>query len=218
MAGTFPSTVGDILDRGVANTATGMDWSTRVSLRELWFRDPNRDLDGAGMYQHIVEQVLGPIGGIVGSPFTAADMIAEGHWDRAAEAMTPKFLRDALKAGRYAEEGVQTLRGDPVLESLSPYEILWTAMGMQPDALRVQWDRNNAVKRYEGEILDRRSRLMTAAALALIHGDREGLANVTRRSSGSMRRNRRSRSRCARYAPVCGTGSGTRRRPKGGLR
>jgi N12 class adenine-specific DNA methylase len=175
LARVFPKTMADIIDRGAMNTVTGMDWASRVSLSQLWFRSPERDLDGAGMYQNAVEQIIGPIGGIASSPFTAADLIAEGHWERAAEAVSPKFLRDLLATGRFAAEGVQSRRGDPVLErdELGAHQLLWKALGMNPDAISVRQDANQAVKLYEKRILNRRSRLMSAYALGAIHGDDE---------------------------------------------
>jgi N12 class adenine-specific DNA methylase len=180
LAQTFPDGVSDILERGPMNVATGLDWRSRVSLNQLWYREPDRDLDGAGTYQHIVEQLLGPVGGIAGSPFTGADLIAEGHWGRAAEVMTPKFLKDALRAGRFAGEGVLSKRGDPILEQgeLGAYELVWQAMGMRPDALTLRQDATSAQKLYEGRILDRRSRLMTGYALAVIHEDAAAQARL----------------------------------------
>lgn len=176
----MPGDVADVLERGVANKVTGLDWQSRVSLNDLWFRSPDRDLDGAGTYQHIVEQLMGPLGGIASAPFTGMDHMINGDWDRAAESMSPKFLRDALRAGRYATEGVQTRRGDQVVpaEDLNTWELVWKAMGMNPDEVGVRYDANNAVKKYERRILDRRSRLMSAYAMASIEKDRDAMQNV----------------------------------------
>lgn len=180
LAQTFPAGVSDILDRGVANTLTGLDWSSRVSLRELWWRSPDRDLDGRGAYAHAVEQLLGPVGGIASAPFQAADWIAEGQWDRAAEAATPKFVRDALRAVRYADEGVLTKRGLEVVprESLSAYELLWKGLGLNPDQISVRYQGSSAVKLYEQRVIDRRQRLQSAYALASMAGDAEAMARL----------------------------------------
>lgn len=176
----LPKDVFDVVDRGVANKLTGLDWSTRVSLRELWYRSPDRDLDGAGVYQHVIEQILGPLGGIASAPFTASDLLIDGHWDRAAEVITPKFVRDALRAARYTADGVQSRRGDTIVaaEDLNTWELIWKGLGMNPDDIRIRYEGNNAVKTYEKRILDRRSRLMTAFAMATIHGDREAADRV----------------------------------------
>ncbi|MFZ1573972.1 MAG: PLxRFG domain-containing protein, partial [Chromatiaceae bacterium] len=173
LAATFPDPVAGMIDRGAVTRLSGLDFASRVSIRDLLWRAPDRDLDGKGLYQHVVEQLLGPIGGLAARPFTMADEVAEGNWARAAEAVVPKFARDLMQAGRFGVEGVTTRNGYPVMTAaeLSSYELFWKAMGMQPEALAVRWDANSATKLYEGRIVNRRKALITAAALAMIHKD-----------------------------------------------
>jgi hypothetical protein len=180
LAQTFPSGVSDIIDRGPMNVVTGLDWQSRVSLRELWFRSPDRDLGGQETYQHVLEQALGPLGGIAASPFRAYDLIQEGYWDRAAEAITPKAIRDGLRAMRFATEGVQTKQGAPIMDpdEIGPLYLALGALGMKPDALALRQDANRAVKNYEEYIKNRRSRLMSAYAMSIATGDAEGRAAV----------------------------------------
>jgi hypothetical protein len=175
---TFPRTVAEIIDRGAVNRLTGLDFASRVSLADLIWRSPDRDLDGAGMYQYVVEQLLGPVGGIVSRPFTLYDHLREGEWARAAEAASPKFMKDLLQAGRFAGEGVLSRKGDEILprEELSSWELLWKAMGLQPDALQDRYERNASVKLYERRIIERRRVLLTGAALAMMERDMEALA------------------------------------------
>jgi hypothetical protein len=129
------------------------------------------------MFQHIVEQMLGPIGGIAARPFSMLDEVREGHWSRAAEAVVPKFARDLIQAGRFGAEGVLSRRGDPIMAEgeLSSWELFAKGMGFTPDDLRVQYDQNAAVKLYEGRIEERRRTLIMAAALAMMAGDPVGL-------------------------------------------
>jgi hypothetical protein len=181
LARTLPGPLATAIDRGAVNALTGLDVSSRVGLSSLVFREPERDLDGAGMYQYLVEQLLGPLGGIASSPFTAYDQLREGHVHRALEAMSPKFARDGLKAMRYASEGALTRRGDPVLgadDALNPWNVVWQALGFAPDKLNAAWDTTNMLKLYEGRIVDRRTALQTALALATIDGDSAGQAAV----------------------------------------
>jgi N12 class adenine-specific DNA methylase len=180
LAETFPDSIATALDRGAVTAATGLDWSSRVGMQTLVWRAPDRDLDGEASYFYVVEQLLGPLGGIFASPWEAADLVAEGQWQRAAETLAPKALKDVLRAGRFATEGVVSMKGAPIVErdELNAYQIAWKAMGMNPDAVAVRQDANAAVKLYEGRILDRRSRLMTAYAMAVIHQDADGQANL----------------------------------------
>lgn len=180
LARIFPKDVADILDRGVANKVTGLDWAARVGMDGLWWRDPANDLDGRGAFAEIEKQVLGPLVSIAGSPFTAYDYINRGDWQRAAETVAPKFLRDMLQAGRYASEGVLTTKGAPIIEDggLNAYQLIWKALGLNPDELAVRREANAAVKLYEGRILDRRQTLMTAYAMATFHQDADAQAGV----------------------------------------
>jgi hypothetical protein len=174
---TFPRDVADIIDRGAVNKLTGMDFSSRVSLSDLIYRSPDRDLDGAGMFQHVTEQLLGPVGGIAARPFTMYDELAEGRWGRAAEAAAPKFLKDLGQMGRFTAEGVLTRKGDAIMApgELSSYELFGKGLGFTPDDLRVKYERNNAIKVYEGRIEGRRGTLILAAALAIMERDPEAL-------------------------------------------
>jgi N12 class adenine-specific DNA methylase len=178
LAATFPEGVSDVLDRGAVNTLTGLDFSSRVSIGDLIWRAPDRDLDGAGMFQHVVEQMLGPVGGLAARPFTMYDELREGRWVRAAEAASPKFLRDLVQSGRFAEEGVLTRKGAEILApgELSSFELFAKAMGMNPDDLAVRYQQNSAIKLYEQRITDRRRVLVAAAAMAIMAKDTQGQA------------------------------------------
>lgn len=178
LAATFPEGVSDVLDRGAVNTVTGLDFSSRVSIGDLIWRAPDRDLDGAGMFQHVVEQMLGPVGGLAARPFTMYDELREGRWVRAAEAASPKFLRDLVQSGRFAEEGVLTRKGAEILApgELSSYELFAKALGMNPDDLAVRYQQNSAIKLYEQRITDRRRVLVAAAAMAIMAKDTQGQA------------------------------------------
>jgi hypothetical protein len=181
LARNLPGPVAVAVDRGPVNALTGLDIGSRVGLDSLVYREPNRDLDGRGMFQHVVEQVMGPMGSVAAAPFTAYDQLSDGHVHRAMETLTPKFVRDGLKTLRYATEGVQTRRGDPVLpdgDAMNPWNLLWVSMGFQPDKVRAAWESTNMLKEYEGRIVDRRRMLQTALAVSIIEGDADARARV----------------------------------------
>ncbi|WP_295442023.1 PLxRFG domain-containing protein [uncultured Thiodictyon sp.] len=181
LSANLPGFLAKTVDRGVVNAATGLDLSGRVGLDSLLFRAPNRDENGAKTHDYIVEQILGPLGGIGAAPFKAYDDLVEGHPHRALEAMSPKFLKDILKAERYTREGVLNRRGDPVMgpdEQLNAWELVWQGLGMSPDKVGAAFDTANMLKLYEGRIVRRRTELQTAFALAAKDGDREAEARL----------------------------------------
>lgn len=168
-----PAAAGVLL-RGPVNAATGADIATRVSLSELWFRDADRELEGRGLYYHLLEQAAGPMGGVLKNALVGKQMIDEGHLWRGVEATLPKGLKDVLKAGRYSTEGVNTLRGDPLIEDLGVWQTLMQLTGFTPAQVADRYDRNRALKNYEKHILDRRQHLLDAFAMANRLGDDDG--------------------------------------------
>lgn len=168
----------DLLLHGPADKLTGANISGRVGLDSLWIRDADRELDGRGMFNNLLEQAAGPMGGVLKNVLVGKQQVDEGHIMRGVETMLPKGLKDMIKAGRYATQGVNTLRGDPVVEDLSPWEILLQANGFAPEKVSRQYETTRALKNYEQHILDRRKSLVNAFAMALRNGDAGDRASV----------------------------------------
>lgn len=168
----------DLLLHGPADKLTGANISGRVGLDSLWIRDACRELDGRGMFNNLLEQAAGPMGGVLKNVLVGKQQVDEGHIMRGIETMLPKGLKDVIKAGRYATQGVNTLRGDPVVADLSPWEILLQANGFAPEKVSRQYETTRALKNYEQHILDRRKSLVNAFAMALRNGDAGDRASV----------------------------------------
>lgn len=168
----------DLLLHGPADKLTGANISGRVGLDSLWIRDADRELDGRGMFNNLLEQAAGPMGGVLKNVLVGKQQVDEGHIMRGVETMLPKGLKDMIKAGRYATQGVNTLRGDPVVADLSPWEILLQANGFAPEKVSRQYETTRALKNYEQHILDRRKSLVNAFAMALRNGDASDRASV----------------------------------------
>jgi len=164
-------TGGRAITHGLLNVATGGDIHSRVSLDSLWFRSPDRDLEGRDLSAYWLETIAGPGFGIVANGAIGASMINDGEVERGIEKMVPKVFRDALRAIRYASEGVNTYRGDPLVDDISGWETALQSMGITPDRVSHRYDRNSSLRLYESRILDRRRRLLNAAALAKMAGD-----------------------------------------------
>lgn len=135
------------------------------------------------MFYHLLEQAAGPMGGILKNALVGKQQIDEGHLWRGVETMLPKALKDGMKSARYAVEGVNNLRGDPLVQDLSLWQTLLQLSGFTPDQVARQYDANRAIKGYEQAIkgyeqaiLDRRQHLIGAYYLAYRLGDADGLA------------------------------------------
>lgn len=149
----------------------GAQVGTRVSLSDLWFQNADKELEGKDQYYAYLEALAGPLGGMAKNFFVGSKMVGDGNVERGIETMMPKFAKDAMKATRFAYDGANTLRGDPILPDVTGPEAFIQSIGFQPTRLFEQQQTNNALKNYEQEILDRRQTLMNAYAMAVRSGD-----------------------------------------------
>lgn len=171
--------VARIIANGPADYFTGASFSTRVGLDDLWFREPNRELEGKAMANYLLEQAAGPLfGGMLVNTLRGMQLVGEGHTWRGVETMMPKAIKDGMKAMRYGTEGVQTLRGDPVIEDLNVGQALLQLAGFAPSELNDRYDGINASRNFEQKIMDRRSSLLNAYAMAWRAGDADTAQKV----------------------------------------
>lgn len=189
LADMLGPTSGALVSRGAANAITGADIAGRVGLSDLWVRDADRELEGRGLYYHLLEQAAGPMGGVLKNVLVGKSLIDEGHTWRGVETMLPKGLKDVMKAGRYATQGVNTLRGDPLVDDAGLWATLLQANGFTPAEVSEQYERNRALKNYEQHIVDRRQHLMNGFALALRTGDAGSRQAVLQRIQNFNRAN-----------------------------
>jgi hypothetical protein len=90
--------------------------------------------------------------------------------------MLPTFAKNAVKAARFASQGVNTLRGDPIVSDVTAPQAVIQAIGFQPTKVADQQRINNALFNYQKFIQDRRQQLMNAFAMAQQAGDDDGRA------------------------------------------
>lgn len=127
---------------------------------------------------NILYNMLGPAGGIVDGLFRGFEYMRQGDVYRGIESMTPAFLRNPLKAGRFATEGALTARGDPLVEDISTIETLFQTIGIAPQRLIDQYAINKGVKDIEQAIVQRRKALIDRYAYELRTGDRAGQQDI----------------------------------------
>lgn len=157
----------ELLAKGAVNKAAGIDLSSRVSLANLWWHEDYREREGRSAGEALVVQAAGPVfSAMIDILYTGPRLWEQDQRVRALEKMSPKFVRDVVRAGRFQEVGVTTLRGDPLLDDLSPAEIAGQMAGFTPARLAERYEQNSALKKLEQRILDRRRDLLDAYALA----------------------------------------------------
>jgi N12 class adenine-specific DNA methylase len=169
---------GRIVTEGVVNELTGANIAGRVGLSDMWVREPNRELEGRDSFAYYLEQLAGPVFGMGKNLFVGKQLMDEGHLMRGWETILPKAFRDGLKAFRFGTEGVNTLRGDPVIEGVSPWQLATQASGFSLAEASAQYEANNAAMKFETHVIGRRQALMDAYAMALRMNDLQAHAKV----------------------------------------
>ncbi|QRE00660.1 hypothetical protein [Pseudomonas phage Itty13] len=172
-----PTAAGFLLN-GVPGHALGISISERVGMPDLWFRSPDRQLEGEDEFNYWQTQLLGAVPGIAQNMWRGWNQMLDGHVFRGVETMSPKFIKDMMRAGRFATEGAQTLRGDALVDRFKPNEIAAQLLGFTPAVLAEQYERNSALKNAEKRIMDERRRLMDRYATAYKLKDREEMQAI----------------------------------------
>jgi len=126
------------------------------------------------------ETMLNALGEAAGAGFGIVTGVARGYEKmkkgdiyEGIEAMTPAFIRNPMKAGRYATEGALTARGDPIIEDITTGEVIGQMFGFSPQRLSSQYKINNQIKDIEQAVLKRRNSLMDSYARAVREKDRD---------------------------------------------
>ena len=167
---TFGKNLGMFLTRGAGNAA-GVDLHSRVSLDDMWFRDTRKNADMAEAWQERLISLLGPTAGLTVNVARAVDLYNQGHADRALEAVSPGFIKQPLIAARYAREGVNTLKGDSLVQDVGPMDLLMQSMGFRPALIAEIQYRNITKKGQEQEIVKLRGNLLNLFGISFMAND-----------------------------------------------
>ena len=167
---TFGKNVGTMLTRGIGNAA-GIDLAGRLKLDDMWLRDSRKNQDEVEALQSFLVDLLGPTVGLAVNAAQAVKLYNEGHADRALETIAPAFIKQPLVAARYANEGVNTLRGDPLMEEVGPFYLFMQSLGLRSAELAEIQFYNITIKGQEQAILKERQNLLNLYALAFMAND-----------------------------------------------
>ena len=123
-------------------------------------------------------QAFGPAGSIAVNSGRAAELFRDGEVVRGLETIGPSFYRNFSKGIRYLTEGATTIKGDPIMEDIGVYNSLTQMIGFSPADLSSQYERTQAAKGFEREILERRQKLLNRYDMANTAGDTDLMAEV----------------------------------------
>lgn len=163
--------VAGLVLNGVPGHLTGLDLTSRIGMPELWFRSPDRQMEGDDLYNYWAQQFLGAVPGMAQSVFRGIDIAAGGDPWRGAETAAPKFIRDLMRGVRYSQDGVTTLSGNPILEALPAPAALAQAIGFTPAAVAEAYERNSWMRNENAQIQDERASVLNAIWRAVSSGE-----------------------------------------------
>jgi hypothetical protein len=171
--------------KGAVDGGLGLTLSDRVSLGNLWWRDPGYNETGREKWQHIFMELMGPVPSTAIEITTNLEGVVSGEElrrQRAIEAMVPKAVKDVLRTYRYATEGALTrhVPADVLLEKedFNVLELTYQLVGFVPAELSRQYDQNAAINRAKDALQKRHDSLINRYMLAQFENDKKEMAEA----------------------------------------
>jgi len=164
-----------VLLKGVPGSLAGVDLSERIGMPNLWFRSPDRELEGEDAYYYWMDQIAGAGFAIPKAMFSGLKMMHQGHIERGVETMLPNLAKSPVRAFRYAMQGKETNLNGDLLTDIGPGDTIARALGFTPLQLADQYDENGSLKSANAKVLKRRQQIINNYAFATEQRDREGM-------------------------------------------
>lgn len=162
----------ELFYKGLLNYATNLEIANRVGVaNDLLFRDDPKGVAENGYVLTAMKQAFGPAGSFAASVGNGAKLMSEGEVYRGVEAMLPTFMKNGFKAWRYASEGVTNLKGDPIIDDISAYNVAMQVIGFSPANLSNVYEEIGMKKDFERKVMAQRASLLNKYDMARRAGD-----------------------------------------------
>jgi hypothetical protein len=162
---------------GAINALTGLEIAGRIGLSDLLFRDANTRPSDSVLLS-LMETMGGPVVGSGMRIERGIKLIADGNVERGIEQTMPSAIGNMFKSVRYATEGANTLRGDPILGEVGPWNVGAQFFGFAPAEYTRQLEINSNLKSYDRDTLERRTKLLRKYYVAMRNGDSSEASDV----------------------------------------
>ena len=161
---------GELAYKGLLNYTTGLEIASRMGLSDLIMRDVINENEKT-LPVRLLEAFGGPVYGTFTKFERGVDQLKDGHYYRGIETMMPSALANGLRSFRFATEGANTLRGDPIVGDISPFGIGAQLLGFAPADYTRQLEINSVVKGIDKAVTDEKTKLLKRYYLATRMGD-----------------------------------------------
>lgn len=162
--------MGEGMFNGALNYLTGTAVANRIGLTDLLLHSTGyRDQDNAVL--SFLQLAGGPVYGVADRLVRGGKMIMDGEVQRGMEQVMPAAFGNVAKGYRFATEGANTLRGDPIVGEIGPMHSLAQAFGFAPAEYSRQLEINASLKNVERRVLEDRTNLLRKYYIAMRSGD-----------------------------------------------
>ena len=175
----------DIIAKGPISYLTGADFSERVSMNGLIFREVGRlgakqaeEQEQKEATLQWIADITGPLGGLAINFSKGLGAMSNGNVYQGIEMMIPLAVANAMKGFRYYTEGVLTMKGDPIVEEVNTYQSFLRAIGYAPTEVARQLEENTAIRAVESQATLSRKRLLNRFALAVHQNDFDAIEDI----------------------------------------
>jgi hypothetical protein len=164
--------------KGLINYMTNLDIAARVGLSDLIFRENNMSSGSASLADTVAEMLGGPVYGIATKIQRGTNMIGDGEVLRGFETMIPTALGNLMRSVRFATEGANTLRGDPIVGDVSAGNAFAQLFGFAPADYTKQLEINARIKGIDKNVNETATKLRRQYNTAQRTYDIDGMQDV----------------------------------------
>lgn len=165
-----------VLMHGVANSLTGLNFASRVGAGNLI---PGTRIGAADSdYRRAMDEILGPVGGMVSGMVEGADALSKGDFLEAAKKGLPLAAKNAVKGWEQFEKGYATDAGGRKLVDVGSWEAFWQSVGFSSSALSQVYESDTIDRRTVAFYNDVRTQFNKEMIAAIRDGDRAAANEV----------------------------------------
>jgi hypothetical protein len=129
-----------LAEHGVLNYSTGWDFSSRLSLNDMWFRDPQPGKNVRDTLGNWAEVLAGPAWSTAVGIGQGMELWSQGEYEKGLEKFMPASISKLMLAHRYNQEGVRIPNGPADKQIVEKGKIPTSALvgqviGYAPEAL-----------------------------------------------------------------------------------
>jgi len=169
--------LGEGLFNGAVNYLTGTAVANRIGLSDLLINSTGyREQDNAVLA--FLQLMGGPVYGVADRLQQGVKLINEGETERGLERMLPAGIANGFKGIRFATEGANTLRGDPITGEMHPANAYAQMFGFAPAEYTRQLEINASLKNIERRATKERTKVLRDYYIAARSGDADGMSDA----------------------------------------